>query len=84
MYKIVCNDLNVNDNYVGHTTDFTKRRSGYKSYCTNPNSAKYNINVYKFIRDNGNWENWEMVLIEYYPCKDSLEATQREIIGRRI
>ena len=31
IYKIVCNDLNVKDVYVGHTTDFTKRKATHKS-----------------------------------------------------
>jgi hypothetical protein len=26
IYKIVCNNLNINDCYVGHTTDFTRRK----------------------------------------------------------
>lgn len=78
MYKIVCNDINVTDMYVGHTTDFTRRKSEHKSVCNNPNSKYHNYNVYQFIRANGGWDNWEIVLIEYYPCNDSLEATQRE------
>ena len=32
-YKIVCNDLSITDCYVGHTTDFTKRKSHHKSDC---------------------------------------------------
>ena len=28
IYKIVCNDLNVEECYVGSTTDFSKRKSG--------------------------------------------------------
>ena len=30
IYKIVCNDLNVNEVYVGHTTRFIKRKSHHK------------------------------------------------------
>jgi hypothetical protein len=26
MYKIVCNDLEITDIYVGHTTNFTRRK----------------------------------------------------------
>ena len=33
IYKIVCNDLNVKDIYVGSTTDFTKRKNKHKSCC---------------------------------------------------
>jgi len=31
IYKIVCNDLNVNECYIGHTTNFIKRKGQHKS-----------------------------------------------------
>jgi alpha-galactosidase/6-phospho-beta-glucosidase family protein len=34
--------------------------------------------VYSTIRDNGGWDNWEMIEIEKYNCNDSNEATARE------
>lgn len=75
MYKIVCNDLTIKD---GHTTEYTKRKNVHKYDCTNNNGKHNNYKVYQFIRENGSWENWSMILIEKYPCNDSLEATQRE------
>jgi hypothetical protein len=78
MYKIVSNDLNILECYVGSTTDFTKRKCAHKSYCTNANGKHYNLKVYQFIRDNGNWVNWSMILIEMYPCVNHLESLQRE------
>ena len=78
IYKIVCNDLNITDLYVGHTTQFTKRKCGHKSKCNNLNSKSYNLIIYKTIRDNGGWENWSMIEIEKYNCNDSNEATARE------
>jgi hypothetical protein len=78
MYKIVSNDLNIRECYVGSTTEFTKRKCNHKSNCANINSTMYNFKVYKFIRDNGNWENWSMILIEMYPCVNHLESLQRE------
>ena len=35
IYKIVCNDLNITDLYVGSTTDFTNRKYNHKSSCNN-------------------------------------------------
>jgi hypothetical protein len=78
MYKIVSYDLNILDCYVGSTTEFTKRKNCHKSICTNINSKMYNLKVYQFIRDNGDWQNWSMVLIEMYPCTNHLECLQRE------
>jgi len=78
IYKIVCNDLNVKDLYVGSTTDFRKRKTRHKSDCNNQNSKEYKFNVYQFIRDNGGFDNWTMVLVEKYPCETSLEKLKRE------
>ena len=77
-YKICCNNLNITDIYVGHTTDFRRRKSQHKMRCCNENSKQYNLQVYRFIRDHGNWDNWSMILIETRQCADSLEATKIE------
>ena len=78
IYKLVCKDINITDIYIGHTTNFTKRKNQHKSNCNNPNSKNYNLFVYKFIRDNGNFNNWDMIEIEKYNCIDRLEASKRE------
>ena len=53
IYKICCNDLNVKYVYVGHTTNFVKRKCNHKSDCNNNNSKSYDLKVYQTIRDNG-------------------------------
>jgi hypothetical protein len=79
IYKIVCNDLNVNDIYVGHTSDFIKRKYGHKNNCNNVSQkTAYNFKVYQTIRNNGGWDNWSMIEIEKYPCADGNEAAARE------
>ena len=77
-YRIVCKDVNIMDCYVGHTTDFRVRKNNHKSSCHNPDSKMYNLYVYQFIRANGGWSNWDMVLIERQSCEDKLVATRRE------
>lgn len=78
IYKLCCKNPEITDIYVGHTTDFTKRKCKHKHCCNNENSPNHNFNVYKFIRDNGNWDNWDMVMIEQYPCQNKLEAERKE------
>ena len=78
IYKIVCKDLNIQDVYIGHTTDFRARKTRHKAGCLNENGKHYNLNIYKIIRENGSWDNWEMIEIEKYPCNDSNEAGKRE------
>jgi hypothetical protein len=78
IYKIVCNDLIITDVYVGHTTNFIKRKALHKSDCNNINRKAYNLKIYNIIRNNGGFENWSMIEIEKYPCNDINEATARE------
>jgi hypothetical protein len=77
-YKIVCNDLNIKDCYIGHTTNFKKRMPAHKNGCNNENNINYNLNVYKFIRDNGGWCNWSMIMIEEIQCDNKLDALRQE------
>ena len=78
IYKLVCNDLNINEAYVGHTTDWRNRKCAHKKACNNSNGRKYNFKVYQTIRANGGWENWSMIELESYPCSKIQEATSRE------
>ena len=78
IYKIVCNDLNITDCYVGHTTNFRHRKASHKHICSNDEHKDYNIKLYKSIRQNGGWNNWTMIEIEKFPCNDSNEAHARE------
>jgi len=78
IYKLVCKDLSVNDLYVGHTTNWKQRKKRHKSNCNNTLFEGYNYKIYKTIRENGNWDNWEMIEIEKYPCNDEREARARE------
>jgi hypothetical protein len=76
IYKIVCNDLNIKDIYVGHTTDFIRRKSEHIRHCTY--ECNKNIKLYQFINTNGGFCNFTMLEIEKYPCNDSNEARARE------
>jgi hypothetical protein len=74
IYKIVCKDPSITDIYVGHTTNFLSRFYGHRSNY-NYSSSK----VYKTIRENGGWDNWEMIEIEKYPCDNCEDAKKREL-----
>jgi hypothetical protein len=78
IYKIACKDLNIKDIYVGSTAQFENRINYHISVCNNPKSKAYNYYVYDFIRQNGGFENWQILLMEYYPCKDKHELQKRE------
>jgi len=64
--------------YVGHTTNFDKRKTAHKGSCKNDNQKNYNLKVYQMIRQNGGWEMFKMIEVEKYPCADKREAERRE------
>jgi len=78
IYKLCCLDQSITDIYVGQTTDFTKRKYNHKNNCYNETKREYISKVYKFIREHGGWDNWNMIQIEEYPCNNIREAEARE------
>jgi hypothetical protein len=78
IYKLVCNNPTITDIYVGHTTDFIRRKQCHKYSCNNENHKSYNFYVYQYIRNNGGWDNWSMIEIEKYSCEDRQQAEARE------
>jgi hypothetical protein len=73
MYKIVCKDEELDYVYVGHTTNWTKRKNKHKSMSLNSG-----IKLYQTIRENGGWDNFKMILIETFSCNNKREAEARE------
>jgi hypothetical protein len=75
IYKIFCKDESITDLYVGHTTNFIQRKYAHKISCNNLNKT---LKIYNTIRSNGGWDNWDMIEIAKYNCKDSTEARIKE------
>ena len=78
IYKITCDDSNISDLYVGHTTNFVQRKHAHKQSCINEKSLNYKCKLYDVIRNNGGWENWKMEIINFFNCKNHYEARKKE------
>ena len=78
VYKICCLDTEIKGCYVGSTTNFRRRKNNHKSICNNEKSKDYNLYVYRFIRDTGGWENWDVVILEEVCCENKKELIQKE------
>ena len=79
IYKLVHKEDYDNVNiYIGSTTDFIRRKNKHKSDCNCVTSKSYNQKNYQYIRDNGGWEEWNMIEVEKFPCNDKREAEARE------
>lgn len=78
MYKICSKNALITETYIGHTTNFIQRKNQHKISCNNESDKNYNRRVYKFIRENGGWDNWSMIQIEDHCCNNRREAEMRE------
>jgi len=78
IYKITCKNPEITDKYVGHTIDFAKRKYAHRNGANNEKSPCYNLKLYKFIRDNGGWDNWKMDIVNFYNCNNLREAKTKE------
>ena len=76
-YHFVCNDPEITSTYVGHTTNFRKRKNQHKSAC-NVSIEKNNIKLYETMRNNGGFENWKMIELEKKICVDKRDAERFE------
>lgn len=72
------NDLDNENIYVGSTSNFRCRKYQHKTNCNNEKRKHFTASVYQFIRDNGGWDEWQMLPIEVYPCIDKKELEVRE------
>ena len=78
IYQIRCKNSTITSTYIGHTTNEKSRTAEHKYNCNNKNSKSYDLYLYSFIRNNGGWGEWEVIIIEEYPCNSRREALSRE------
>ena len=78
IYSIYCNDPTIDDIYIGSTTNIERRCLQHKHNCCNPNSKEYNLYVYKFIRDHGDWGNWSFIQLDNVNLETKLDLHKLE------
>jgi len=86
IYKIYCLDENIKDCYIGSTNDLITRKRAHKKCCNNINNNRHNLNVYKFIRANGGWENFDFMILEQFETiinKNELLKIERKYIEKK-
>ena len=60
-YKIISKDKNIVSFYVGSTADWNVRKREHERACNKESCNNHNYKVYQFMRENGGWNNFEMV-----------------------
>jgi hypothetical protein len=73
-YKVVSKDLHIKQCYIGYTTDFRRRANEHSRKSEMPILSGPNAMLYDFVKNNGGWCNFEMILIETKTCNGSLDA----------
>ena len=74
VYIIRCKDKSITDCYIGSCEDMEDRKRKHILSLTKANCIGYKLRLYQFIRDNGWWDNFEMV--ELCKCENLLETEQ--------
>ena len=69
--------MDIKERYVGHTADSNTRKCQQKKSINNK-SEKHNVCVYEFIRENGGWDNWDMILTKTDKCENEIDARSKE------
>jgi adenylate kinase family enzyme len=70
-----CDDKKV---YVGSTNDLKRRIKSHRFNCNNEKNKNYNNKLYQYIRENGGFYMYEILILECYACNFKHELFCKE------
>ena len=73
IYEIKSIDTSITETYIGSTWDMKQRLKKHKHECNNKNRKDYKYPLYRYIRENGGVDNFEMIEIDSGECEDITE-----------
>jgi len=76
IYKIICLVPDINNIYVGYTTDIIRRKYYHKIKSLDPKNNKYKL--YHFINQHGGFNNFDIIEIRKYPCMNNNQAKAKQ------
>jgi hypothetical protein len=67
--------------YVGSTSNYARRIIAHKTHCNNPRAKEFNYKVYKYIRTNSGFDNWDFTILEHVDNEEysKIELLQMEM-----
>lgn len=79
IYKLIKKGA-VNDDmvYIGSTNDVKHRKVQHKYACNKKANKEYNKKLYKYIRENGGIDEWEMVILDEF---NVFSITSKKIVN---
>lgn len=78
IYKLYCKDPSITKIYIGYTTNLKDRLCVHRRVCLFPKHKSHNQRTYRFIRENGSWDNWTYEILEEFSCNNKTEARTKE------
>lgn len=82
VYKLVCKNPEIKDMYIGSTKNIHQRAYNHYLTSNNPTSKEYNKKSNVYIRENGGWDNFELIKlcdVEYTEIKELRKKEQEYI-----
>ena len=77
IYMIYKPDSDLNT-YVGHTTNFKERVNKHRVRYNGKDFPRCNLQLYDYMRENGQFDEWTIKIITEYPCNSKREAEKKE------
>jgi len=78
IYKIFCKNPEVNDIYVGSTSQLKDRIKTHRTTVNNPNNPHSGYKLYTTIKANGGWDNWNVEVLEEMENVAKIDARKKE------
>lgn len=78
IYKIFCKNENIKECYIGSTVNFTLRKRSHIDRCKRNDDREFNKKIYSFIRQNGNFENFDFEILEIIDFNERIELNKKE------
>ena len=82
VYKIQCKTDECSKFYIGASQNFNKRKLEHISRCSKVGGWKYESELYKTIRDNGGFNNWDFELLAEFEITANNKETGRKDLRR--
>eukprot|EP01080_Neovahlkampfia_damariscottae_P003285 gene3285-5726_t len=72
--------MNVSEFYIGSTQNVNERKRCHRASCKNTQNKNRNLYLSQFIKKNGGFENWDMIVLKdaIFTKKHELRKFERE------
>jgi hypothetical protein len=77
VYKLCNIDEKIKDIFIGSGISLNNIESNHKNGCRKWTNSNYNTKVHQFIRENGDWSQWNIRIIRQYKNVDRYKLMKK-------